>query len=240
VGDDPRTGAPAHDSGEWNVFYLDLHNVDFAANRARCPKTVALLEAMGRPYGHAFFSAMAPGTHIVKHHGPTNKKVRVHLPLVVPGLDSCRLRAGAPDNVRTFQEGKSLIFDDSFEHEAWNDASSCRINLIFDVWHPDLTDAEVKFFDILRRARMRAEKRMVEAATRAEENDASESVHGEVDAAQPSANKKGGAEGPSATMHGTKAGEAAGEEGQHDGRDNLYSIIEATRSMRPDEEKLWA
>ena len=49
--DDKRIGAPAHDAGEWNVFYLDLHNVDFEANRARCPETTRLLQSIGRPYG---------------------------------------------------------------------------------------------------------------------------------------------------------------------------------------------
>jgi len=63
------------------------------------------------------FSALAPGTHIRKHNGPTNKKLRVHLPLVVP--DGCRLRVG--DTTVAVEAGVPLCFDDSFEHEAWND-----------------------------------------------------------------------------------------------------------------------
>ena len=84
-------GSLSHDAGEWNVFYLSLHELPFADNRARCPVTVSLLAALPRPYDHAFFSALTPGTHVVKHHGPTNKKLRVHLPLVgVEGAASRR------------------------------------------------------------------------------------------------------------------------------------------------------
>eukprot|EP00941_MAST-03F_sp_MAST-3F-sp1_P002392 g2392.t1 len=199
VKDDARIGAPAHDAGEWNVFYLHLHNVDFSSNRQRCPETVRLIESFGRSYGHAFFSAMAPKTHIVKHNGPTNKKLRVHLPLIVPGKSGdCRLRAGAEDNTRAFEEGKAMIFDDSFEHEAWNDTDHCRINLIFDVWHPDFHESEIKFFDILRKSQMRAEKKATEQALK-EDNHT-----------------------------------------QYEAYDNLYAIIEATRKIRPEENKLWA
>ncbi|CAM9402185.1 unnamed protein product, partial [Phaeothamnion confervicola] len=80
-------GHLSHDGGDWSIYYLYLHNVDFSENRARCPVTCTALEALlpaGQNYCHAFFSALAPGTHITKHWGPTNKKLRLHLPLVVP------------------------------------------------------------------------------------------------------------------------------------------------------------
>ena len=80
-------GSISHDAGNWNVYYLYLHNVDFQENRDRCPKTVALLDSIDNLYGHCFFSTLAPKTHITKHHGPTNKKLRVHLPLIVPNDD---------------------------------------------------------------------------------------------------------------------------------------------------------
>ena len=57
-----------------------------------------------------------------------------------------------------------MIFDDSFEHEAWNDDSkTTRIVLILDVWHPDLKKKEIKFLDYLQQAALRAEKKMVKA-----------------------------------------------------------------------------
>ncbi|DAZ96775.1 TPA: hypothetical protein N0F65_005773 [Lagenidium giganteum] len=150
-------GSVGHDAGDWNVFYLYLHNVDFAANRALCPQTSALISSIADNYEHAFFSALAPSTHIRQHHGPTNKKLRCHLPLVVPE-GRCRLRAG--DEVITMEEGKCFIFDDSFEHEAWNDdPNHSRIVLIVDVWHPDLHAQEKKFWNFLRNAQLRMDKK---------------------------------------------------------------------------------
>ena len=64
-------GSVSHDSGDWNVYYLYLHNMDFNENRARCPETCRALEAISGSghYSHAMFSALAPGTHITKHNG---------------------------------------------------------------------------------------------------------------------------------------------------------------------------
>ncbi|RHY34694.1 hypothetical protein DYB32_000723 [Aphanomyces invadans] len=154
-------GSISHDAGDWNVFYLYLHDVDYAANRRRCPVTTSVLESIGGNYEHAFFSAMAPQTHITKHHGPTNKKLRCHLPLVVPSPDCCRLRVG--DDIVSVHEGECFVFDDSFEHEAWNDhKSKSRIVLVVDVWHPSLSAPETKFFKFLQKARMKVERKLAE------------------------------------------------------------------------------
>ena len=154
-------GNVSHDAGDWNVFYLYLHEVQFPENLSRCPVTARLLKELGtRSYVHAFFSALTPGTHIIKHHGPTNKKLRVHLPIV--GADGSELRVA--DTILRGKEGKCMLFDDSFEHEAWHRGSTTRIVLVFDVWHPDLTDKEVQFLSFLQRARMRAEMAAEKAA----------------------------------------------------------------------------
>ena len=121
-------------------LYLPVSGqVPFPENCARCPVTTRLLEALPRSYQHAFFSALTPGTHIIKHHGPTNKKLRVHLPLV--GAEGSELRV-AEQHV-TNVEGECMVFDDSFEHEAWHRGTDTRIVLVFDVWRPDLSDREV-------------------------------------------------------------------------------------------------
>ena len=157
-------GSVAVSTGQWNVFYLLLHNLDFSSNCKRCPHTMALLgqgnDALPgcTSYHHAFFSVLAPGTHVTPHHGPTNKKLRCHLPLVVPKGARCGLRVGSEEHVVV--EGEPFVFDDSFEHEAWNkDNTQSRIVLIFDVWHPDLTPKEVKFLTFLQNTSMRAAKR---------------------------------------------------------------------------------
>ena len=109
-----------------------------------------------RHYEHAFFSAVNPHTHIIAHYGPTNKKLRLHLPIT--GLGGTRLRC--EDDTRGFEEGEAKVFDDSFDHEAWHDGDSTRINLIVDFWHPDLSDDEVKFMKIMQNAKIRTEKKL--------------------------------------------------------------------------------
>ena len=72
------------------------------------------------------------------------------------GTEGARMRVG--DEERKLEEGKSIIFDDSFNHEAWYDGDKTRINLIIDFWHPELTDAEVKFFALILKAKLKGEK----------------------------------------------------------------------------------
>jgi len=84
------------------------------------------------------FSILAPGTHIEPHNGMLNTRLICHLPLIVP--PGCRLRVG--NHVRAVEAGKPMIFDDSIEHEAWNDSDSPRAVLLFEIWRPELTAAE--------------------------------------------------------------------------------------------------
>ncbi|RYH20003.1 aspartyl/asparaginyl beta-hydroxylase domain-containing protein [archaeon] len=94
-----------------------------------------------RGYGHAFFSALSGGTHISAHHGPTNKKLRVFLPLV---LQPKQAYLTVNHTEIELEEGRAVVFDDSFLHSSRNILSGVpRIALIFDIWHPDLTDEEV-------------------------------------------------------------------------------------------------
>jgi len=106
---------------------------------------------------HAFFSVLAPGTHVTKHNGPTNKKLRLHLPIIVGTPGSARLRV--EHETRALTPGKCVVFDDSFEHEAWNnDPTHSRLVLIVDIWHPSLSDAEVKFMRTLQESKLRMER----------------------------------------------------------------------------------
>lgn len=141
-------------SGDWSVLYLDLHSVDCAEAQAACPVTLSVLRQLPRPYGHAMFSALAPRTHIDTHTGPTNKKLRIQLPLVVPEGGACRLRCGPHTEV--LSEGRCVVFDDSHQHEAWNDDDhAVRLVLIVDLWHPDLSNPEVRFLSFVRNAQLR-------------------------------------------------------------------------------------
>jgi aspartyl/asparaginyl beta-hydroxylase (cupin superfamily) len=77
-------------------------------------------------------------THIPPHTGVTNTRLTVHLPLIVP--PGCRFRVGG--EIREWQTGTAWVFDDTIEHEAWNDSDAPRAILIFDIWNPQLTEVE--------------------------------------------------------------------------------------------------
>ncbi|XP_071410563.1 aspartyl/asparaginyl beta-hydroxylase isoform X9 [Pithys albifrons albifrons] len=128
------------EKGDWSQFTLWQQG---RKNENACksvPKTCSLLErfpeATGCRRGQIKYSIMHPGTHVWPHTGPTNCRLRMHLGLVIP-KEGCRIRC-AQEN-RAWEEGKVLIFDDSFEHEVWQDAESYRLIFIVDVWHPELT-----------------------------------------------------------------------------------------------------
>jgi aspartate beta-hydroxylase len=128
------------DMGQWDVYYLYYLGRKAKDNCLRCPKTTRLLETISRVSnaGLAYFSVLSGGSHITPHCGPLNTRLRCHLGLDVP--DECYIRVGS--ETRSWEEGKCLVFDDSFEHEAWNLSQEPRAVLIIDFWHPDLTASE--------------------------------------------------------------------------------------------------
>lgn len=99
----------------------------YAQNRARCPRTCALLQELGG-CTTAAFSRMEPGAHIVPHHGSERAVYRCHLCLVE--APDCALAFGA--DVRTWRAGECLVFEDTVMHEAWNRGDRARIVLLAD------------------------------------------------------------------------------------------------------------
>jgi aspartate beta-hydroxylase len=134
---------PLNHSLDWSVYPLWHDAAPIPEHLQRCPKTVAVLAQLPLcqipDYAPgAFFSVLKPRTRLPPHTGTTNTRSIVHLPLVVP--EGCRFRVGA--DVRAWEKGKAWVFDDTIEHEAWNDSDQVRIILIFDIWNPLLTAAE--------------------------------------------------------------------------------------------------
>jgi prolyl 4-hydroxylase len=132
--------------GRWEAFYFRIGTTWFDENRKLCPHTFCVLESVPRLAEIAVFSALAPGTHLVPHCGAWNCKITFHLALVIP--ENCGLRVA--NETRAWQPGKLVAFDDTFEHEAWNNSDQPRYVLLFDVWHPDLSDVEVELLEQLR------------------------------------------------------------------------------------------
>ena len=135
--------APLNRSTAWSVYSLWHDGEVLPARQAACPKTSAVLAKLpmcdipGYAPG-AYFSVLKPRTRLPPHTGTTNTRSIVHLPLVVP--EGCRFRVGS--DVRAWEKGKAWVFDDTIEHDAWNDSDQIRIILIFDIWNPLLSGAE--------------------------------------------------------------------------------------------------
>ncbi len=118
----------------WKTYFLYLYGYKSENNCQRCPETTRILERHPA-ITTAFFSILAPGKHIPPHRGPFNGVLRYHLGLIVPEpRDKCHIRV---DNEHSsWTEGGSMVFDDTFEHEVWNDTEGRRVVLFVDFMRP--------------------------------------------------------------------------------------------------------
>lgn len=139
----PNRGHALLDDPQWSAYHLWKDGVPTDDARRRCPVTLAALEAAPLPRiagrsPMALFSVLRPHTHIPPHNGMLNTRLICHIPLIVPS--GCRLRVG--NTTRDVAVGKVIIFDDSVEHEAWNDSDQTRVVLLFEIWRPELDAGE--------------------------------------------------------------------------------------------------
>jgi aspartate beta-hydroxylase len=130
-------------SRRWSAYFIWNQSEAVVGHIARCPLTANILETAPRcriagRAPTAFFSILDPGTRIPAHTGITNTRCTVHLPLVVP--PDCGFRVGS--TTREWVPGQAWVFDDTIEHEAWNQSDTPRAILIFDIWNPLLTAVE--------------------------------------------------------------------------------------------------
>ena len=131
-------------SNRWSIY--DLHE---PAAESNCPKTIEFLQRwfrreLGEPVT-AQFSTLRAGAHIPPHCGISNVFLTAHLGLIVP--QGCLIRVG--NEKRSWSEGRGFVFDDSFEHEVWNESDSMRIVFIARFYHPALTELEIEALGML-------------------------------------------------------------------------------------------
>lgn len=118
----------------WKTFFFFGYGFRAEGNCARCPQTAALLDGVPG-LTTAFFSILSPGKHIGRHRGPWRGVLRYHLALRVPEpAGAAGIRVGGEE--AHWEEGRSLLFDDGYEHEAWNDTGGVRVVLFVDVVRP--------------------------------------------------------------------------------------------------------
>lgn len=145
AGDD-ELGDVLHGAGappRWDAVFFYRHGRAYPDNQRRCAATARTLESLPllRIHEHApevCFSVLSPGTHILPHHGVSNVRAVVHLPLLVP--PDCALQVGG--ELHAWREGRCVAFDDTYRHEAWNRSDGTRVILLMDAWNPHLTEPE--------------------------------------------------------------------------------------------------
>jgi aspartyl/asparaginyl beta-hydroxylase (cupin superfamily) len=122
------------DDDRWKTFFLYGYGFTAKLGVEMCPRTAAVMrEIPGMTT--AMISILAPRKHILAHRGPYKGVLRYHLGLIVPeDAEACRIRVG--DDVRHWVQGESMIFDDTFDHEVWNDTDETRVVLFVDVMRP--------------------------------------------------------------------------------------------------------
>jgi aspartyl/asparaginyl beta-hydroxylase (cupin superfamily) len=130
ISPDHRAIAPMH---KWRSFFLYGYGYLVRENLDRCPETTRLVEAIPG-LNSAFFSILAPGTHIPAHRGVTKGLITCHLGLIVPRNGDARMRID--DRVVRWAEGETLVFDDTYDHEVWNDTSGTRVVLLIQFRRP--------------------------------------------------------------------------------------------------------
>jgi aspartate beta-hydroxylase len=147
----PELESHLMESGAWDVFMFYERGRKNAQNCSQCPTIARIIDShntLRTQAGVLYVSKLVPQSHIRAHRGPTNIRMRCHLGVRIPDGD-CAIRVG--EEVRRWRAGECLVFDDSLEHEAWNRTAEARIVLIVDVWHPELTPAEIAFLEGLHR-----------------------------------------------------------------------------------------
>jgi ornithine lipid ester-linked acyl 2-hydroxylase len=122
------------DDDRWKTYFLFGYGFKSVGNCGRCPRTAELLEQVPG-MTTAMFSILSAGKHIEAHLGPYRGVLRYHLGLRIPEPASAAgISVGG--EVRHWAEGKSLLFDDGYEHFAWNDTDDLRVVLFVDVIRP--------------------------------------------------------------------------------------------------------
>jgi len=140
AGNDPQK---VRDNEGWRAYFLWKDGEPVEEHIKRCPKTMAALAQVPlfnvpKRSPSILFSLLQPGARIAPHTGFINTRLICHLPLFTP--PDCGFRVGNEE--RPWITGKTFVFDDTIEHEAWNSSDQTRVVLLFDIWRPELSTQE--------------------------------------------------------------------------------------------------
>lgn len=138
----------------WEAFFFYRRGERYELHHQRCPITSQVLESIDlcridAEAPEICFSVLRPGTEILPHYGVTNLRLVMHLPLLIPPNCALRVLGGGEHH---WQEGKTVLFDDTYRHEAWNRSDQSRVVLLMDCWNPYLTMPEREAMKLLLKA----------------------------------------------------------------------------------------
>lgn len=118
----------------WKTYFLYGFGIKATGNCQACPFTTQVLESI-EGMKTAFFSILSPGKHIPAHKGIYKGLIRMHLGLIIPGnTGDCKMRIDK--QFIHWEEGKAVVFDDTYDHEVWNNSSEVRVVLLVDIMRP--------------------------------------------------------------------------------------------------------
>jgi aspartate beta-hydroxylase len=144
-----QTSISANDGRDWRMFILKAYGVEQPSNMAACPLLASLVRKLPEVLS-ASFSFLGPRKHIPPHRGPIRGIVRFYLVLAMP-----RAADGSPASVlkiagveHRLDDGQFLLWDDTFEHEAWNASEEVRTVLSLDIWRPRMP-VDMRLFSAL-------------------------------------------------------------------------------------------
>ena len=118
----------------WKTFLLAGYGFKSDANIAACPETWRVCQKIPGLIT-VMFSILEPGKHLPAHRGPYNGVLRLHLGLIVPEPRE-QLGIRVENQMYRWKEGEAVIFDDAYEHEAWNRTDKTRVVLFIDFMKP--------------------------------------------------------------------------------------------------------
>jgi beta-hydroxylase len=131
ISPDHRRIAPPE---KWKSFFLVGYGYSVEENIRRCPRTAAAIRDIPG-LNSAFFSILTPGAHIPRHRGVTKAILTAHLGLIVPTRrEACTMQVA--DRMLLWEEGKTLVFDDTYHHEVWNESGEMRVVLLIQFRRP--------------------------------------------------------------------------------------------------------
>jgi aspartyl/asparaginyl beta-hydroxylase (cupin superfamily) len=119
----------------WKTFMICAFGFKSEEAIKACPETWRILQKIPG-LKTAMFSIFEPGKHLKPHRGPYNGVLRFHLGLIVPQAEPGKIAIRVADQTCRWEEGRALIFDDAYEHEAWNHSDAVRVVLFVDFLKP--------------------------------------------------------------------------------------------------------